>query len=131
MSDLNIHRILTYFIAFVWFVNGLICKVLNLVPRHNQIVSRILGDDYSNQLTVLIGTLEIAMSIWILTKYKSKINSIIQISIIFLMNVIEFILAPDLLLFGKLNIIFALLFIGLIYYNDFVLNNRINLQTVK
>ena len=37
------HQVLHYLIAAVWLANGLFCKVLNLVPRHQQIVARILG----------------------------------------------------------------------------------------
>ena len=36
------------------------------------------------------------------------------------MNIWEFIIAPDLLLWGKLNSVFALLFIALIYFNEFI-----------
>lgn len=36
------------------------------------------------------------------------------------MNIIEFILAPDLLLFGRMNIVFASIFIGVIYVNEFI-----------
>lgn len=42
------------------------------------------------------------------------------------MNIIEFIAVPDLLLWGRLNIFFAFLFIGLVYYNEFVLNKKSN-----
>jgi len=56
------HKLLNYFIATVWIANGLFCKVLNLVPRHQQIVARILGDDYSRLLTLLIGLSEIGMT---------------------------------------------------------------------
>jgi hypothetical protein len=35
------------------------------------------------------------------------------------MNVIEFIWAPDLLLFGRINIIVAAAFISLIYWNEY------------
>ena len=41
------------------------------------------------------------------------------------MNGMEFILVPDLLLWGRFNSIFALLFIGLVYYNEFVLNKQV------
>lgn len=37
------------------------------------------------------------------------------------MNITEFILVPNLLLWGKMNIIFSLLFIGLVYFNEYVL----------
>jgi len=109
----------------------MLCKVLNLVPRHEQIVARILGDDYSRTLTILIGLSEVVMSIWVLTKFKTKFNAITQITVVATMNILEFILVPDLLLWGRLNSVFALLFIGIVYYNEFVLNKNLNLQTAK
>lgn len=121
------YKILTYFIVTVWLVNGLFCKVLNIVPRHEQIVAKILGNGHSRPLTILIGLAEIVMAIWVLTKFKSKLNAIAQMTVVATMNIIEFIVVPDLLLWGRLNIVFAFLFIGLVYYNEFVLNK--NLQT--
>ena len=117
-----LQEIIKYIIAIVWLINGLFCKILNLVPRHQEIVSRILGDRYSREMTFTIGVLEILMVIWILSKFKSKINAITQILIVLVMNVIEFIQVPDLLLWGKLNIVFALLFSVIIYLNEFKLN---------
>jgi hypothetical protein len=48
-------RVLHYLIALVWLVNGLLCKVLGLVPRHAAIVARILGPSHADLLTLLIG----------------------------------------------------------------------------
>lgn len=124
----QINRILNYFIAAVWLANGLFCKVLNLVPRHQEIVGRILGDEYAFLLTTIIGFLEIAMAVWILSRFKTKLNAITQIVIIATMNTLEFMLVPDLLLWGKLNSFFALLFILVIYYNEFSLNKKLNRQ---
>lgn len=123
------YKLSTVIIATVWLVNGLFCKVLNLVPRHEQIVARILGNEYSRPLTFLIGLAEIVMAIWVLTKLKSKLNSIAQMTIVATMNIIEFTIVPDLLLWGRLNIVFAFLFIVLVYYNEFVLNKKLNLRT--
>jgi hypothetical protein len=109
-----IHKILTFSIAAVWIVNGLFCKMLNFVPRHEQIVAQILGNDYSRVLTILIGLSEIAMAIWFLSNYKSKLNAITQIGIVATMNALEFILVPNLLLWGKLNSLFAFVFILLV-----------------
>jgi hypothetical protein len=125
MNDVSINRILTYFIALVWLVNGLFCKILNWVPRHQQIVSRILGNEYSDIFTKAIGIAEVVMSLWIVSRIKSKFNAIIQIIIIAVMNSLEFFLVPDLLLWGKLNSLFALLFILLIYYNEFLLKKNL------
>jgi hypothetical protein len=128
MNDKNINQFLNYFIATVWVANGLFCKLLNLVPRHQQIVARILGADYSNPLTFLIGVSEIIMAVWILSRLWTRPNAVIQILVIATMNILEFILVPDLLLWGKANAIFAVLFILLIYYNEFVINKKLMQQ---
>jgi hypothetical protein len=120
----KIYKILKTFIALVWLVNGLYCKLLGFVPRHEEIVSRILGADYAGVLTKTIGAAEICMAIWILSNIRSRLNSIIQIIIIATMNVLEFYLAPDLLLWGRANAIFAFLFITVIYINEFYLNQK-------
>lgn len=119
------------FIASVWIINGLLCKVLNLVPRHEQIVARILSADNSRFLTVLIGLSEVVLAIWILSKFKSEMSAITQIICILIMNILEFILVSDLLLWGRLNAIFAFLFMGLIYYNEFVLSKNLNHKAKK
>lgn len=119
-----LQNILTYLIAMVWLANGLFCKVMNLVPRHEQIVGRILSDEYSRVLTLLIGLAEIVMAVWVLSKFKTKLNAITQMGVVAFMNILEFFLVPDLLLWGKVNSIFAGLFILLVYYNEFVLNKK-------
>ena len=121
-----LHKSLTYFIVFIWLVNGLLCKVLNLVPRHQEIVGRILGEDYSRPLTFAIGIAEIVMAIWVLSGFKSRLNTILQILVVITMNVFEFILVPDLLLWGKFNALFAFLFILIIYVNEYHLKNQVN-----
>lgn len=114
-------HILTTFICLVWLVNGLFCKVLNLVPRHQEIVARILGEQYSWLFTKAIGVSEMLMVVWVLSRIKTRFCAIFQMVIIGTMNIIEFILAPDLLLFGRMNIVVASIFIGLIYVNEFVI----------
>lgn len=122
----NIHHLINYFIAIIWIINGLFCKVLNFVPRHEQIVSKILGDEHSRILTVLIGSSEIIMAAWILSGIKSKLNAISQMIIVASMNIIEFIAVPDLLLWGQFNSLFAFLFILIIYFNKFHFNQKIS-----
>ncbi len=124
MSNQTIHRIFTFFIAIVWVGNGLFCKVLNLVPRHLQIVARILGSDHAMLLTRTIGVSEILMAVWILSGIKPRFNTWTQVLIIATMNVLEFLLVPDLLLWGRANIFFAFLFILLVLFNEFVLNKK-------
>jgi uncharacterized membrane protein YphA (DoxX/SURF4 family) len=119
---MGLKRILTIAIALVWLINGLFCKVLNLVPRHQQIVSRILGEEYSGIATKAIGVSEILMCIWIISRIKTRLSALTQIVIVATMNILEFILAPDLLLFGRINIILATVLIFAIFINEFVLN---------
>ena len=69
------------------------------------------------------------MAIWVLSKFKSRLNAIVQIVIVGIMNALEFILVPELLLWGKLNSLFALLFIMVVYFNEFYLNKKITQQT--
>jgi hypothetical protein len=114
--------ILNYLIAAVWLINGLFCKVLDLVPRHRAIVARILGETHANLLTRTIGFAEIGMTFWILTGIESRLNAVTQIIIVASMNVLEFFLAPDLLLWGRANAIIALMFVVLIYCKEFLLN---------
>lgn len=122
MTNKTLHTILNFFIAGVWIANGLFCKVLNLVPRHGQIIAKILGTEYARPLTIAIGISEILMAVWILSGIKARWNALAQALIIATMNIMEFILVPDLLLWGRFNSVFAFLFILLILYNEFVLN---------
>jgi hypothetical protein len=122
MPKTALHKGFTIFTALVWFINGLFCKVLNLVPRHELIVARILGAEYAVWFTRAIGVFEVLMALWIMSRFRSRLNAIAQIVIVAIMNSLEFILVPDLLLWHKANAIFALLFILIIYYNEFHLN---------
>lgn len=126
MNKQLLNRMATIFIAIVWLVNGLYCKVQNFVPRHQEIVGKILHleNQTARIFTIIIGISEILMAVWILSRIKHRLNAITQIVIIATMNILEFILAPDLLLWGKLNSVFAYLFILVIYYNEFVLTSK-------
>lgn len=106
-------------IALVWLLNGLFAKVLNLVPRHTEIVATILGEEYARPLTILIGCSEIAMAVWIWLDWHRKPTAIVQMAIILTMNTLESLLAPDLLLWGYLNPVFAVLFCGMIWHHGF------------
>ena len=128
MADIKNHKALTLFIAAIWITNGVFCKVLNLVPRHQQIVAGILGDKFSRAFTILIGLSEMAMAIWILSRIRTRLNAISQIILIAVMNTLEFFLVPGLLLWGKYNSVFAFLLIIVVYYNEFYLNKKLAQQ---
>lgn len=124
MPSRTIHHIVSYFIASVWLINGLFCKVLNGVPRHELIVAEILGKDHSRTFTLLIGVSEIVLTVWILIRIKTRLNAITQIGIVTIMTILEFILVPELLLWGRLNALFAFFFVCLVYYNEFHLKTK-------
>jgi hypothetical protein len=122
--------LLTVAIALVWFINGLFCKVLNYVPRHRMIVARILGETHAPILTIAIGLSEIVMAIWIASGIKSRWCALLQMCIVAMMNILEFILVPDLLLFGRFNAFFATVFVLVVYINEFVLHHDRGLRYI-
>ena len=113
------HRYLRWALAAIWLVNGLFCKVLGLVPRHAFIVSEILGSGFANSLTVAIGVAEIVMAAWVLSGWHYRICAVVQITVILVMNAIECVVAPDLLLWGRFNALFAIMLSVVIYYTAF------------
>ena len=119
MSGRSLHRLLLYLIALVWLANGLLCKAFALVPRHEAIVARILGPAHAAPLTRLIGLAEIGMAVWVVSGIKSRWCALAQIALIGGMNTLEVLLAPDLLLWGRANAVFAGLFCLLIYMHTF------------
>lgn len=120
-----LNRLLILFFSLIWLVNGLFCKILNLVPRHQQIVAEILGETYAKSLTIAIGVGEVLMAIWLISRKFAQLSAITQILLIVTMNILEFILAPHLLLWGRLNIVFALCLAALVYYQGFALEPRL------
>ena len=118
------HRLLTLLIAAVWIGFGLFCKVLDLVPRHEEIVARILGDAFSVPITRTIGGLEVVLGLWVASGIRSRLCAIVQIVLVGVMNTLEAWLAPDLLLWGPFNAVFAVGLIGLVWLNEWVLGER-------
>jgi hypothetical protein len=119
-TEVNLRRaqaVLTISLAVVWFVNGLCCKLLNLVPRHQMIVARILGAEYAPVTTRTIGLLELLMVAWILSGIRPMLCAWTQIAVVATMVLLECLLTPDLLLFGRANLIPAGLFVTAVYLN--------------
>jgi uncharacterized membrane protein YphA (DoxX/SURF4 family) len=118
---MSVYKIINGLIALVWLANGLFCKLLNGVPRHQRIVARILGQEHAGMLSRAIGLSEVLMAIWILSGIRPRWCAITQIVLIAVMNAIEFFEARDLLLFGGFNAVMALGLIIVIFYNEFAL----------
>ena len=115
------HPPLTFRLLFtaVWLVNGVWCKILDGVPRHREIVARILGEEHSLLLTRMIGMGEVVMAAWILSGIRWKWSCAAQIAAVLAMNIIEFIVAPEMLLFGRFNSLVALAYISLVAWAGF------------
>lgn len=69
-----------------------------------------------------------AMSAWILSGFRPQLNAWVQIALIAAMNILEYGMAPDLLLWGRLNTVFAAMFIGFIYITEFILPRKPGLK---
>ncbi|MBL7945531.1 MAG: DoxX-like family protein [Flavobacteriales bacterium] len=113
------HPSFRYLFALIWLVNGLWCKVLGMVPRHQEIVAAIISPAVASPLTLAIGFAEMGMAAWIIWGWRYRFCAVLQIAIILLMNVIEFFAVPELLLWGRWNIVFAVLLCVAIYWNAF------------
>jgi hypothetical protein len=124
MTRSVIHTVLTILISLVWLINGLYAKVLGFVPRHQEIVTKILGGEISFVAVKVIGVLEICMFVWVISRKYSRFAAVTQIVIVLTMNILEFILAPELLLFGRYNIMIALVFVSVVYVNEFIIKPK-------
>ena len=116
----TLHFLVNLFIGSIWFANGFFCKILNLYPRHKEIISTILGEPHKEFFTYAIGSSELIMAIWVCSKYKPKVCALVQIVVILTMNIMENALVPELLLWGKWNLLWAILLSLLIYLHAFV-----------
>lgn len=103
-------QVLKWASVAVWLVNGLWCKVLGQVPRHEDIVAHILGAAWAPVLTRLIGAAELVMAAWIISGRSPLWCMRAQVLVVMAMNILEQLLVPELLLFGRFNLVWASLF---------------------
>ena len=82
----------------VWLGFGLVHKILDLVPRHGEIVGRILGEWGTRPVVVGIGAGECLLALWIWSGVRPLQCAIAQTVLIATMNTLEILLARDLLL---------------------------------
>lgn len=113
---LNPELIARLFIAAVWIFHGLYSKLLQGIPRHQEIVARILGDSLATPATILIGTMEIILGLWVLSRFYPEFSAAVQTAALVSMNTLEIILAPDLLISAIGMVALNLLFITLIWW---------------
>ena len=109
-------KILTILIGSVWVFHGLYSKVSHGIPRHRQIVGRILGEGIADQATLVIGLLEISLGLWIFSGILRRTCALVQTTALVAMNSLEILLARDLLISAPGMVALNLGFITLIWY---------------
>lgn len=87
------------------------------MPRHQEIVADILGNDHAGILTTLIGCGEIFLALWVWSGRLRLICGWVQIALVMTMNLIEQALVPDLLLWGPWNLLWALAFSVIVWWS--------------
>lgn len=111
--------LIDYGLALLWLVMGLYCKVLGYVPRHQEIVGAILGEQVAPVATVVIGVGEVLLAVWIVWGVHRRLAAVVQIVLIVGMNSFELWFAAEYLLWGPLNFLFALMLCIVIYWNGY------------
>jgi uncharacterized membrane protein YphA (DoxX/SURF4 family) len=109
-------QLLTVFIGCVWVFHGLFSKLAGGIPRHRQIVGRILGEGMADQATWVIGILEIALGLWIFSGIKRRACAWVQTLALIVMNFLEILLAKDLLISAVGMVVLNLGLIALIWH---------------
>jgi hypothetical protein len=85
-------------VAFVWLLFGLLFKALGAVPRHRQIVERVVGSARAGAVLWLVALAEIGLGIWMLAGVHLRTCMVAQTLLIVAMNTLELRRARDLLL---------------------------------
>jgi len=94
----TIHTLVQIAIGCVWIFHGLYSKVLNGIPRHRQIVERVLGKNVGQFATKVIGVLEVLLGLWVFSGWERVSCAGVQTLAIAGMNTLEIIFAADLLI---------------------------------
>lgn len=110
------HKLLTILIGSVWVFHGLYSKVSNGIPRHRQIVERILGEGIADRATLAIGILEVLLGLWIFSGFLRRTCALVQTLALVSMNFLEILLARDLLISASGMVVLNLGFIAVIWY---------------
>jgi hypothetical protein len=102
--------------ATLWLAFGLVFKILGLVPRHRDIVARVVGDGVAAPVTLAVGAAEVGLALWILSGVRPRWCAAAQTLAIGTMNVIELRVARDLLLAPVAMVLANLVFLSLVWY---------------
>ena len=87
-----------FVIGSVWIFHGLYSKLLNGIPRHQKIVGRVIGNKFAGFATKAVGLCEVLVGVWVFTGWERSSCAVVQTVAIVSMNVLEILLAGDLLI---------------------------------
>ena len=116
MHSNTLYLIVKILIAVVWFFHGFYSKILNGIPRHEQIVGKVLGSANAKLATKTIGVLEVLLGIWVLVGWQPILCAVVQTVALVTMNVLEISLAAELLLSAVGMAVLNLGFLSLVWF---------------
>lgn len=112
----TLEAIIRVVIGTVWVFHGGYSKLLNGIPRHRQIVARVLGTRFARELTILIGCGEVALGIWVFTGWARYPCALVQTAALLAMNALEIALAGDLLISAVGMVLLNVAFLSLVWW---------------
>jgi DoxX-like family len=110
------HLLLTFLIGSVWVFHGLYSKLADGIPRHRQIVERILGEGIAGPATWAIGAAEVLLGLWVFSRFRRKECALVQTLALVSMNFLEILLAWDLLISAPGMVALNLFFLTWVWY---------------
>lgn len=116
MKPKIIHLFLTLLIGGVWVFHGLYSKISDGIPRHRQIIERILGTSIVDPATLVIGVLEVMLGLWVFSRIWRRACALVQTLALVAMNFLEILLAKDLLISAPGMVALNLAFLSLVWY---------------
>jgi hypothetical protein len=119
VAPFDLHSHLTWLrlgIALVWLSFGLLFKALGAVPRHRQIVVRVVGSERAGPILWLVALGEIGLGAWMLVGRALPWCVAVQTVLIVTMNALELRHARDLLLSPAGMVVANTVFLSLGWY---------------
>lgn len=104
------------FIGAVWVFHGLYSKLLGGIPRHQQIVARVLGNRHAGLATKAIGFGELALGVWAFSGYERVGCATVQTVALVAMNALEIARAGDLLISALGMVALNVGFLALVWF---------------
>lgn len=103
-------------IALVWLVFGLLFKALDVMPRHREIVGRVIGIRFARAVVLLVALGEICLGLWMLVGRWLWICVLVQTVALVAMNALEIWRARDLLLAPRAMLVANAVLLALGWY---------------